>query len=550
MAQASYIVDSSGRPFALPDPRRASASLGGMNPLSYAYEAASLGTQEMGSWNPVIRSPDSEINIHRDRMVARSRDLVRNDGWAAGGILRILDSVVGAHLRLSARPDYIGLQSRFGKGFDKVWAEEFRRVVEARWRGYEQSLGRWNDVERKLTVGQQFRLALRHKLVDGESLMLAYWLPERVGYGGADYATAFQVMDPDRLSNPYQALDTRYMRGGVELDDYGVAQAYHIRKAEQNDWYNAYQSMTWERVEREDEDGWQRVFHDFEVDRAGQHRGVGVFAPVIERMKMLARYYGVELQAATLAAQLGLFTKSPYDPALIQGAIEEDDELNAYQKIRAEWAEQRPASFQGVRIPTLAPGESIESVSSPHPHGNFEMFAHEMLRTFAATAGISAEQVTQDWSKTNYSSARAALMEAWKTLSRRGGEFKQNTATPMYALWLREDMERGELPLPKGAPPFVEAASAYARCVWLGPPRGWVDMVKEAQGAQLRMDAGMSTLQHEAAEQGQDWEEVIEQRAIEIEHFKAKGLDLPSWASMQGAQSIGEAQDEPRSAKE
>jgi hypothetical protein len=51
---------------------------------------------EMGEWLPTVRSPDQEINLYRDRMVARQRDLYRNDGWAKGAIGSILDSTIGA----------------------------------------------------------------------------------------------------------------------------------------------------------------------------------------------------------------------------------------------------------------------------------------------------------------------------------------------------------------------------------------------------------------------------------------------------------------------
>jgi capsid protein len=43
------------------------------------------------------------------------------------------------------------------------------------------------------------------------------------------------------------------------------------------------------------------------------------------------------------------------------------------------------------------------------------------------------------------------------------------------------------------------------------------------------MDAGLSTLQRECAEQGLDYEEVVEQRAREVEMFKEKGLPPPNW---------------------
>lgn len=537
---ASIIVDTTGKPFGdMPAGGRARADAGWGGPgitqppysSQFPYEASSVQTQEMGQWFPIIRSPDSEINQYRDRMVARSRDLSRNDGWANGGITRILDNTVGAHLRLSANPDWRYLR-RLAKGFGPEWADEFRSAVEALWRAYSEDLGHWNDVSCQLSMSQQMRLGLRHKLIDGEDLFVAHWMPERIGRGAATYATAFLLVDPDRLSNPYQMVDTKYLRGGVEIDEDGVPIAYHIRKAHQNDWYNAAESMVWERVARLDPDGWRRVIHDFERDRAGQNRGIGIFTPVLAHAKMLARYYGVELQAATVATIFGTYVTSPYDPKMVESAMDSDgEELGFYQDLRADWSKERPAMLNGVRIPTLAPGETINQVQAAHPHDGFADFAHEMLRSIAAALGVSAEQITQDWSKTNYSSARAALLESWKTLSRRSAEFKMGTATPIYASWLQEVLERGDLDdvLPRNAPDFIEAATAYSRCDWLGVARGWVDPVKEKQGAILGLDGGLSTLKRECAEQGLDYEEVIQQRAIEVRMFKEAGLPPPKW---------------------
>ncbi|WP_268963371.1 phage portal protein [Paraburkholderia nemoris] len=199
-----------------------------------------------------------------------------------------------------------------------------------------------------------------------------------------------------------------------------------------------------------------------------------------------------------------------------------------------------------MRIPTLAPGESIESVSSGHPHGNLEMFTHEMPRVIAAALGLSAEQVTQDWSRTNYSSARAAQLEAWKTLQRRRDEFCLNFASPFYGAWLWEVMDRGELPLPSGAPPYIEARSAYARCSWMGVARGWIDPAKEKAGAVMGMDAALSTLKRECAEQGLDYEKVLHQRAMEIRLMKELGLELPDWAGSVGAAEAGKVEEPPR----
>ncbi|WP_412059066.1 hypothetical protein [Bartonella sp. DGB2] len=58
---------------------------------------------------------------------------------------------------------------------------------------------------------------------------------------------------------------------------------------------------------------------------------------------------------------------------------------------------------------------------------------------------------------------------------------------------------------------FYENKAAWLRSKWIGPGRGWVDPVKEAKAAQMRMQIGLSTLEEECAAQGLDWEEVLEQ---------------------------------------
>jgi len=509
-------------------------ALSGPNSNFFPYDAANWSQQEFGDWYPTTRSPDSEINPNRDRIAARARDLHRNDAWAKGAISRILDSTIGSNYRLVSKPDYRAL-ALFNKAFDPEWAEDFRRTVEALWRNYSEDLGHFNDVGRRLSVSQQFRLALGHKLVDGESLIVAQWRPDRMGPGAARYATCFQGVDPDRLSNPYQQQDTRYLRGGVEIDSDEVPVAYHIRKAHQFDWYNAVESMEWERVLREDpEDGWRRVYHDYDPDRFAQSRGMSIFAPVLGRLKMLSRYYGVELSAATVASAFGLYVTSPFDVEMVREALDGGDEdaekgFGWYQNMRSEFHEEKNLQVNDVRVATLAPGEDIKTVAPVRPNSGFSPFTHEMLRGFAAVLGMSGEQVHNDYSEASWSSARAGIVEAEKTFVRRTSEFEQNTASPMYATWLGEAFERGEVPLPRNAPPYYEMRTAYARCRWLGAARGWVDPVGERQGVVLGLDAALSTLEVEAARQGMDWEENIDQRAIEFRKMADMGLPRPEW---------------------
>lgn len=498
------------------------------------YDAADVNGDHMANWQPGLWSTDNEINIYRDRIVSRVRDMVRNDGWVSGSVTRILDNAMGANFRPIIKPDYRALALMTGNNaFDATWADEYGRVVEAHWRTWSGDSGRYCDVERKQTVSQMLRLGFRHKLVDGDSLLVMQYRTDRLGNGRARYATTVQVIDPDRLSNPNGVFDMPNIRGGVEIDADGAPIAYHIREAHMGDWWSGAKTMTWQRVLRETEWGRPIVIHDFDHERGSQHRGTGILTPVVQRMKMLIKYDQTELEAAIINAIFGAFIESPYDREMVESALDtEHTELGEYQSGRVEFHNDRRLSLQnGARLPILYPGEKINTVTAERPNSNFKEFESAVLRNFAAATGLSTQQVTQDWSDVNYSSARSALLEAWKTLTRRRTDYANGTAQPVLSAFIEELHDTQDLPLPAGAPDFLEAKTAYCRAQWMGPGRGWVDPVAEKKGAILGMEAGLSTLEIEAAENvGEDWEELLDQRQREIAAYKERGLPLPSWA--------------------
>lgn len=536
MSKEPLLVDQTG----LPIPRSKPVALNGNS--NVPYDAADWSSQHMAAWNPPLWSPDGELNPYRDRIVSRVRDLVRNDGWASGVVTRVLDNAIGGQFRPIAKPDYRALKEHSGCAFDAVWAAEWARAVDAHWRSWADDPGFWCDAGRHLTFTQMMWVGMRHELVDGDAVALPLWRPERLGRGRARYATTIQLIDPDRLSNPQLVFDQQTMRGGVEVDADGSAVAYHIRKAHQGDWWSAADSVTWERIPRETRYGRPLVVHHFQADRAGQHRGgAGILTPVLQRLKMLIKYDGVELDAAIINAIFSAYVESPMDPQLVQEALGGNEEVNTYQSLRSAHHDQKRIMLGDARIPQLFPGEAIKTVAPARPNGNFREFQGAVLRNVASGAGVSAQQVSNDWSDVNYSSARAALLEAWKTLDRRRTNLAIGFASPLRAAWLEEAMDLEELPMPRGAvPEFIDCRAAYARCRWLGPGRGWIDPVAEKQGSVLGMDAGLSTLEDEVAEYaGGDWEERVDQRAIEVQRFRDRGLPVPTWAGLNPMQNQG-----------
>ncbi len=502
------------------------------------YDAADSNSDQLANWQPALWSPDNEINIYRDRIVSRMRDLTRNDGWASGIITRVLDNAVGANYRPIFKPDYRMLKLQTGNSaFDATWADEYGKVIEAHWRSWANDPGRYCDVERKQTVSQMIRLGFRHKLLDGDALAVLQYRPDRLGAGKGRYATTVQIIDPDRLSNPQQNFDMPNVRGGVEIDSDGAPIAYHVREAHVGDWWSGAKTMSWQRIKRETDWGRPIVVHDFDHERGAQHRGMGILAPIVQRLKMLIKYDESELEAAVLNAIFGAYIESPYDSQMVSSALGDGgdltgDELSAYQTQRTEYYQDKRLNLQnGARIPHLFPNEKIVTLSAARPTSNFNGFESAVLRNIAAATGLSTQQVTQDWSDVNYSSARAAMLEAWKTLTRRRDDFAVGFAQPIASAFVEEIHDIEHLPLPLNAPDFLDAKAAYCRARWMGPGRGWIDPVSEKKGSILGMNAGLSTLEMEAAENaGEDWEEMLDQRAREIDAFKDRGIPLPEWA--------------------
>jgi lambda family phage portal protein len=468
-----------------------------------AHFAASRMARELRDWTPSLESADAELLGEASTIAARSYDLERNNGIAGGAIRTNIDNIVGTGLRLAAKPDYRAL------GKTKEWADEWARNVEAKWRTFADSLE--FDAARQLTFGGMTVLQLRTAFISGDSLALALWLPDRPG---AKWSTAIQSIDPARLCSP--GTITATMRDGVEINQYGEPVAYHIRKSHPADAYMAGFDGSFERVQARTAFGRRKVVHLYEKLRAGQSRGKAIMTSVMGAFKMLDHYQRIELQTAVVNSMIAAFIETP-----LQG----QDIADLFGDSKKYLKERDKAGFdvklEGAGIIPLFPGDKLNSFTPTRPNSAYSAFVEAVLRYISTGLNIPYELLMKDFSKTNYSSARAALLEAWRYFMARREWLSTYWCDPIYELWLEEAIQRGEVE----APDFYDNRVAYCRCQWIGPGRGWIDPTKEADAAETRMRISVSTLERECAEQGLDWEEVLEQRARERERGLELGLD-------------------------
>jgi lambda family phage portal protein len=293
--------------------------------------------------------------------------------------------------------------------------------------------------------------------------------------------------------------------------------------------------MQWDRIERETDWGRPIIVHDYDHDQAATHRGgAGILAPVLHRLRMLFQYDVAELDASLLNAIFSAYIESPFDQEYVEGALTGADTLNAYQSERAEFHKSNRINVpgSGAAMTKLFPGERMGQVPTARPNANFDKFEGAVLRNVAAAAGVSTQQVSNNWADVNYSSHQGALQEFFKTLGRRRDDFAAGFCQPVREAAVEEFMEMDELPLPSGAPEFMECAAAYARAKWIGPARGWTNPVDEVKGAVLGMDAALMDYDELCAEQGIDADDMIAARKHTIRRFQEAGIPLPTWSGM------------------
>jgi lambda family phage portal protein len=499
-----------------------------------AHMAASLRSRELAGWDPVAGSADSDLLPDLGTLRPRSRDLSRNHGIASGAHQTLVDNIVGTGLRLVSMPDYRAL------GKDKKWAEAWSTDVESKWRAFAETTD--CDAAGQLNFYGLTRQVFMGGMLNGESLAIPLWLP-----GRGKYSTKMQIVEADRLSTPWGQIDGPTMRGGVEIDQYGRPVAYNVRNIHPGDIYLSFMpnAFLWERIPAETPWGRKRVIHVHDKERTGQSRGKPILTPVLTQFKMLDHYQRTEIQAAVVNAMLAAFIETPMDSASIAEMLGADPNAKQWQDVQTARNEYMAPLAGGAVIPVF-PGDKVTAFTPARPAAAFGPFTEAVLRHIGAGIGLPYELLVKDFSKTNYSSARAAMLEAWRFFTGRREWLSTLFCTPVFGLWLEEAINAGQIE----APDFYEHQYAYTRCRWNGPGRGWVDPVKEATAAQIRMANNLSTLEKECSEQGMEWEEVLEQRAAERARMIELGLPDPFILESKQPLQLQQVEDEDEDPEE
>ena len=187
-------------------------------------------------------------------------------------------------------------------------------------------------------------------------------------------------------------------------------------------------------------------------------------------------------------------------------------------------------AIEGGQILYGNEGEKPEVLESSRPSQNFLSFCELILRQTGAALGIPYEVLTKDFSKTNYSSARAALLEAWRVYDVYRRFFVRQYCQPIYEMVMDEAYLGGFLELPCSPVEYFANRTLWTNARWNGPSRGYVDPLKEAQAQIALINAGLMSRSDAIAERGGDFDEVTQSLGEEAKAREAAGLSTTGQA--------------------
>lgn len=442
------------------------------NILARNYEAANGGRRTQ-NWARRGSDANAASGGALAALRAHSRDLVRNNAWGRNALRVITRNVVGWGISM------------------KVKGPARRTELVAAW---DQWAGSTQcDAAGRLTLSGLQKLAMRCIAESGEVLIRRRW---RRPEDGLAIPMQLQVLEPDYLDTSKHAMAG--VAGGtiiygVEFDAIGRRVAYWL--FDNHPGSSLVAGTASRRIPASE------IIHAFDLERAGQDRGVPWLAAAIVALKDFDDFEDATLMRQKIAACFAAF-------------VTDQDGSGTAALGEADAADPLIETLEPGMIQRLPIGKDVKFGNPPTT--TEDGFSSRTLRRIASAIGITYEDLTGDWSQFNYSSSRSSKLSHWANVY----DWQWNLMIPQVCdpiwNWAVEAAYLGGL-LSAGEKPRAE---------WTPQPMPMSDLDKEARANVTLVRSGQKTLSQVIREQGGDPDAVFEEYAADMEKLDAKGIWL------------------------
>lgn len=296
------------------------------------------------------------------------------------------------------------------------------------------------------------------------------------------------LIEADRVTSDLSALGRSDEVDGIRLDAYGNPTSYRVLKHHPGD-------TQFDIGQKALDVPAQAMIHIFRANRPELHRGIPEITPALPLFAQLRRYTLAVLSAAEAAADFAgiLYTDAP--------ASGEADAVEPMDLVQLE----------RNMLLTMPGGWKMSQLDPKQPATTYGEFKREILNEIARCLNLPYNIAAGNSSGYNYASGRLDHQTYYKAIRVDQAFIAARVLDRILAVWLREYALSHDV-----AAPFEHQ--------WFWDGQEHVDPYKEANAQRLRLQNNTTTLSHEYARHGLDWESELHQRAREKSLMRELGL--------------------------
>ena len=429
-----------------------------MSQVKAKYDAAQTTDENANHWANADAMSAKEANSPevRKRLRSRARYERDNNSYCSGMVESIANDTIGTGPRLQLQTADRDLNQRVSGAFEE-----------------------WTAA---MGLAEKLRTFREARCIDGEAFLVLTTnmsLPTPVKLDLWD-------VEADQISTPGLVTSDPFAVDGIRFNKYRNPSEYHVLKNHPGD----AAGVEWGEYSRVSA---QNVLHWFKKRRPGQLRGVPEVTPALPLYAILRRYTLATLSAAEIAAMFGVLLKS---------TMEVSDDASPITPFSVQ-------AFVRGMIGVLPEGYEAQQIKPEHPATTFDRFEQSVIRQIARCLQIPRSIAAGDSADLNYSSGRLDHQIYHRMIGVDRYFLETHILDRILRAWLAEA---------RLTSPGLVAGLGDS---WL-PKRRWnwdgfkhVDPLKEATAAALRLATGVTTLDIECAEDGNDYREIAAQRAEE-----------------------------------
>lgn len=514
-AYAEAMIGAAGRRSANQQPGPAGRGRGGGR---LAFDATKRNRQ-LNEWIARHHDPIDLINQHLGLLQARCRDLAINAWPVKSAIQAITDAIIDPQVGIRIKPQVMMAD---GVTPAKRVNRELRMMLEQQSQAF--------DIDGRESFATFLQNVTREWVEVGECFVVE--MPDT--HPDRPVPVAWRIVPAERCDHTFNrgassgsagGRSVNRITNGIEFDARGRRVAYHFWKSDE------YGRTARER-ERIPAD---RVKHLFVRMRAGQERGLPwVYAAVILSHD-LDDLVDDELTSAHVATMLTAFLYREN-----AGLLPDNQETSTRTTSDGNQIETPEMRFEAGAVVDLGVGEKVEIADPNRPGGNFLPFAGFIAMCIGRCMGISYERLTGDYSKTNFASGQLSGIREREATSAMGYAEVQLIGRPIWRALVKHGVSSGVL---KTITPAAYAANAwrFTRAKMRIKAHEHHKPLEDITASALRIATGVSTLEEECDRVNLDWEDVLEQRQVELQTMRERDIPvvLPSGSSSVGGQGSG-----------